>query len=235
MPAGLSGRSVGEATQALKNAGLTVKGTVPEHSNAVPDGRVLSTDPTEGSKVDPGSAVTLMVAKNTVPVDLIAAAGEATWTNGSGAKLSFAGSDDGKAGRVRQFTDTVQGSLATVLETNPQETGAVSGVYKLTEPVVAGDHVLARVGLLKQTTSGQSQAGGQVEQMPMTFQIEINTKVVKTVTVSTKDNKFQDLDADLSSAQGASSVKITVLADKSVTKEWKPVWQNPRLEPKTGQ
>ena len=47
------------------------------------------------------------------------------------------------------------------------------------------------------------------------------------------DGQLQDLDADLTSAKGATSIEITVLAAPNTTKNW-AVWQNLRLEPQVG-
>ncbi|MGH3801704.1 MAG: PASTA domain-containing protein, partial [Pseudonocardiaceae bacterium] len=225
----LTTRSADDATKALAALGLKAK-TVPQHSNAVPDGQVLSTTPAANSKADPGSEVTLTVAQNTTRVDLIATAAKATWTNGSGETLDFPGQGVGQDGFVRQHPP-VAGTTAKVLETNPQNTGSIAGEYKLAEPAVPGDHVRTRVGLLKlQGAGGQvaESGGGQV-----TFVVKANGQDIQTVTASA-DGTLKDLDADLSSAKGATSIEITVLAAASSVPDWTPVWQNLRLEPQIG-
>ncbi|WP_438803392.1 Stk1 family PASTA domain-containing Ser/Thr kinase [Nocardia brevicatena] len=51
-----------EATAALRDLGLTVSGTRPQYDNRVEVGRVVGTDPTTGTTVAAGSAVTLLVS-----------------------------------------------------------------------------------------------------------------------------------------------------------------------------
>jgi hypothetical protein len=133
------------------------------------------------SKVDPGSDVTLTVARNPGALE--------------------------------------DGTTARVLETYPQwvNNGFITGVYTLAEPVVPGDHVRARVGLLKD-------AGGEV-----TFVVKANGKIIQQVPDSA-DGTLKDLDADLSPAKGATSIEITVLAGVNSVQDW-AVWQNLRLEP----
>jgi hypothetical protein len=114
------------------------------------------------------------------------------------------------------------GTIATVSETSPQQVnnGSITGVYKLAEPVVPGDHVRARVGFLKGAT-------GQV-----TLIIKANGKVIQQVTDGA-DGQLQDLDADFTAAKGATSIEITVLAGANSTQDW-AVWQDLRLEPQIG-
>ncbi|MGH3826490.1 MAG: PASTA domain-containing protein [Pseudonocardiaceae bacterium] len=214
----LTGQSVDDATKTLTGLGLKAK-TVLVHSNAVADGQVLSTAPAAATKVDPGSEVTLTIARNTASADLIATADQAAWTSEAG-KLTF----PGKAGSTAPFAlvrsaTLPDGSTAQVLETHPAANGFVTGVYQLATPAVAGDHVRARVGLLEGTGS----ASGQV-----TFQVKANGKVIKQVTGSV--GQLTDLDADLSAAKGATSIEITVLAGASPV-TGSPVWQDLRLEP----
>jgi beta-lactam-binding protein with PASTA domain len=225
----LTARSADDATKALTDLGLKAK-TVTQHSNVVLDGQVLSTQPAADSKVDPGSEVTLTVARNTAPIDLIATAGQATWTNGAGQALDFPGTDADQTGFVRQ-RPPMGGTTAKVLETNPQDTGSLTGEYKLAQSAVPGDHVRARIGLLKlQGTGGEvSQSAGD----EVTFVVKANDTAIQTVIAST-DGTLKDVDADLSSVKGATSIKITVLAGASSVPGWAPVWQNLRLEPEIG-
>jgi beta-lactam-binding protein with PASTA domain len=215
----LTARAAADAIDVLNGLGLKPT-TVTVHSNAAADGRVLSTMPAAASKVDPGSAVTLTVAHNTAPVDLIATAGQAAWKSGSG-KLTFPGGKGDKTGFVliRNPGALEDGTTARVLETYPQwaNNGFITGVYTLAEPVVPGDHVRARVGLLKG-------AGGEV-----TFVVKANGKIIEQVPDSA-DGTLKDFDADLSPAKGATSIEITVLAGANSGQDW-AVWQNLRLEP----
>jgi beta-lactam-binding protein with PASTA domain len=219
----LTARAAADAIDVLNGLGLKPK-TVTVHSNAAADGQVLSTMPAAASKVDPGSAVTLTVARNTAPVDLIATADQAAWKSGSG-KLTFPGGDGDTTGFVlsRDPGTLEDGTKARVLETHPQgvANGFITGVYTLAEPVVPGDHVRARVGLPKG-------AGGEV-----TFVVKANGKIIQQVPESA-DGTLKDFDADLSPAKGATSIEITVRTDASSTQYWAPVWHNLRLAPQIG-
>jgi hypothetical protein len=215
----LTARTVDDAIKTLTGLGLKPK-TVTVHSDAVADGQVLSTQPAATSKVDPGSDVTLTVARNTAHVDLIATAGQAAWKNGS-RKLTFPGTG-GTTGfvRIQDAAALEDGTTATVLETSPPANGLVTGVYKLAEPAVPGDHVRARVGLLKGATG------------TVTFVVRANGKVIQQMT-DTADGKLKDFDADLSAAKGATSIEVTVLAGAGSTNNF-AVWQDLRLEPQIG-
>lgn len=216
----LTAQAADDAIKVLNGLGLKPK-TVTVHSNAVADGQVLSTEPAADSKVDPGSDVTLTVARNTARVDMIAAAAQAAWESEAG-ELPFPGKDTDPSG-FALVRDAVleDGTPAKVLETHPRGNGFVTGVYKLAEPAVPGDHVVARIGLLQG-------AGGEV-----TFVVKANGKIIQQVT-DTADGQLKDLDADLSSAKGATSIEITVLAGPSSAQDWAPVWQDLRLEPQAG-
>ncbi len=213
----------GDAVKKLKELGLKPK-TVTVHSNAVANGQVLATKPAAESKVSPGSDVALAVARNTARVDLIATAGQATWKKNASVTLTFPGTDGDFRGFVliRNRGTLEDGTTAKVLETRPEQipNGSITGVYKLAEPVVAGDHVRARVGLL-QGASGE-----------VTFVVKAKNQIIEQVTESA-DGTLTDLDADLSSVKGATSVEITVLGGASTPGDL-AVWQNLRLEPKVG-
>jgi beta-lactam-binding protein with PASTA domain len=235
----LKGGSVAAAA-ALEKLGLTAK-TMKEHSNAVSDGNVLSTKPDPDTEVKPGSEVTLAVAQNTVPVNLIATAAKATWESEKG-PFDFPGKD-GDVAPFALVRNTVlkDGTPVKVLETHLRDKSFITGVYKLTDPVVPGDHVRARVDLLNGTT-------GKV-----TFIVKANDMIIKKVTLEktagSPDYQRDNFDADLSSAKGADSIEITtVLADASstgtnsaggnptnadATKDG-GVWQHLRLEPQVG-
>jgi serine/threonine-protein kinase len=58
----LVGRSLSSAEKALTNAGLTYS-VSREYSKTIPTGRVISTDPSAGAKVNRGDAVALVVSK----------------------------------------------------------------------------------------------------------------------------------------------------------------------------
>ncbi|MFF0146337.1 serine/threonine-protein kinase [Amycolatopsis sulphurea] len=62
------GASLGEATKAIQGQQLTVTQGTPEYSDTTPEGSVLSVNPTAGTAVDIGSAVTLVLSKGPEPL-----------------------------------------------------------------------------------------------------------------------------------------------------------------------
>jgi beta-lactam-binding protein with PASTA domain len=236
----LKNRSVDDATAALKALGLTAK-TVTEHSNAVADGKVLSTKPAADAEAKPGEEVTLTAAQNTAPIDLIKTAAKATWTNGAEEKLTFPGdpANDTTGFVLVQDATLPDGTPTKLLATHPQGTRSITGEYTLAKPVVPGDHVLARVGLLKpKPTDAGSQGAAKPpdtsDKVKVTFVVSVNGKDMPPKVISTADGKLTDLDVDLSTAKGATSIEITVRTATSSTQYWAPVWHNLRLAPQIG-
>jgi beta-lactam-binding protein with PASTA domain len=235
----LKNSSAAEATAALEKLGLKVK-TESVHSNAVADGKVLSSKPDASKKVDPGSDVTLTVAQNTARIYLIDTGDKATWTATAtkSERLTFGTPGDitkglvnQRAGSLNSATGSVNPTPVTaVLETRPPDQGLITGEYQLASPVVSGDHVKALVGLLNTsstTTSSPTDATNKI-----IFTIEVNGQAIKSVTA--KPGTPQTLDADLSSAEGASSVKLIVTSSGTQDSNLTPVWQSLRLEPTIG-
>ena len=64
----LTGFTVAEAEQALKNVGLTLAGTEAVNNTRVERGNVIETEPSAGASVEVGSAVTLKVSSGKVEV-----------------------------------------------------------------------------------------------------------------------------------------------------------------------
>jgi hypothetical protein len=170
----LTGNSVDAATKALTDLGLKVKvAPDPVHSNAVGDGKVLSSEPKAATTADPGSDVTLTVAKNTARVNLIDIADnteKATWTASApaGTEKLTVGSKPGTTGGLVNkragSLDSGRGTLdpstvTTVLETRPPDSGLVTGEYKLEPSVIPGDHVKALVGVVKTPETTDSATG----------------------------------------------------------------------------
>ena len=146
------------------------------------------------------------------------------WTSGSG-KLTYPSKETDKAGVVRQRVATLpNGTIAKVLETNPQNTGFITGVYKLAEPTAPGDHIVAQVGLLKTTAAGAADKSTTTA----TFQIKVNGQIIQQATCGV--GQFKKIDADLSLVKGATSIEVTVLMGTNPTANT-PVWQDLRLTP----
>jgi hypothetical protein len=237
----LKGSSVEAATAALERMGLKAK-TAPDpvHSNAVGDGKVLSSEPKAATKVDSGSEVTLTVAKNTPRVNLIDLANtkKATWTATGPTteeKLTF-GTEGTTGGLVRkQAGSLVSGkgtldktTLTTVLVTRPPDKGLITGEYKLDNPIISGDHVKALVGLVNISSDTTETPKGEV-----VYTVEVNGRQLESVTV--KSGTPQQLDANLSKGEGAKSIKIIVTSSGTLDLKLTPVWQGLRLEPTIGE
>ncbi|MFD0330935.1 PASTA domain-containing protein [Streptacidiphilus monticola] len=73
----MSGKTVAEATAALRAAGLAVGSSSQQQaSDSVPAGRVVGTDPPAGRRLSPNSPVNLIVSSGSQPVDLPDVVGE---------------------------------------------------------------------------------------------------------------------------------------------------------------
>ena len=212
----LKGSSVADATAALEKLGLTAN-AVNEHSNAVPDGKVLSTKPGAASEAKPGSEVAVAVAQNT-RIDLIAVADQASWKDQDKRNLEVEDTDKATGtGVVR----TTANDGSSVLVTTPGPGGSITGVYTLKQPIISGDHLRAQIGLL--TDADKFKVLVKADGTP------INT-MIKTVRVN--NIPFQELDADLSSAKDATKIEITV-QDTGRTAQ-QAEWHQLRLASPTG-
>jgi beta-lactam-binding protein with PASTA domain len=238
----LQGSSVEAATKALTNLGLKAKvAPDPVHSNAVGDGKVLSSEPKAATQAAPGSEVTLTVAKNTTRVNLIDVADnteKATWTATGTSKetLTFgkAGTAGGKGALVNERAGSLPSGKGTldsnpvtkVLETRPPDKGLITGEYKLDAAIIPGDHVKALVGLVNTETADNTLEGAAI------YTVEVNGRQSKPMTV--KFGTPQQLDVDLSQGEGAQSIKIIVTSSGTLDPKLAPVWQTLRLEPTVG-
>jgi hypothetical protein len=205
-----------DAKGALEKAGLVAKVAV-QRTDAVPAGRVVSTEPKAGQPVKPQSAVTLTVAQP-VSVDLVAAAAGATWT-ADGKALPFpTGTGAGPpAARTAQTAALADGTTGTVLLTQPVlPTGRVTGEFPIADGTVAGDHLVAKVGFLQGTD-------GTVD-----FVVSVDGRPLKTVTVAATDTKLEDIDVPLPA--GATGVQISAAASAgSAGQRYEAVWKDLRV------
>jgi len=62
------GKDVGAATTSLQAQGLKVGSQSSEYSSAIPDGKVIRTDPAAGRRLKPGTSVKLFVSKGPQPI-----------------------------------------------------------------------------------------------------------------------------------------------------------------------
>jgi beta-lactam-binding protein with PASTA domain len=223
----LGGRPIAQAEKELKGLDLVAKRTrVP--SNEAELDVVLSSDPPAGSPVKPGATVTLMLAEPTGPVSLLTEAPKATWESTFGLEafsLTFPGSDGAGEGfaLVDPAATLEDGTTAKVLVTHPYwgPDGTITGTFTLARPVIAGDHLRAQVGFL-------TGSDDDVE-----FVVVANDQELARVPDSGADGLLQDLDADLTPAEGATTVEIVVLAGLRGDADT-AVWKDARIEGEIG-
>ncbi|MFG6194082.1 Stk1 family PASTA domain-containing Ser/Thr kinase [Nonomuraea sp. JJY05] len=141
------------AEEQLKNLGLTVQ-VVQESSDDVDKGSVIKTDPAEGTKVDKGSPVKLVISKGPekvkVPDGLVGQ---------SQADAMKALEDAGLRGTVK--TKISSKSQGTVIETKPKAGDEIEkgGTVTLYVPKELGE-VPSVIGLTKEDASAQIKAAG---------------------------------------------------------------------------
>lgn len=233
---GVVGQSRTDAEQALAAAELRFE-VVEVHTNDRTAGEVISSDPRSGEVVPPGTRVTLEVARPTL-VDLLPLADEAEWSSAEG-PFAF-GLADGNVGtaRIRSNALLEDETRATVLETRPDFTrpdfetppagspgdpdGIVTGAFTLPEPIIAGDHLRARVGFL-------AGAGGKV-----IFLVRAGGQEAALAEVTDNDDgQLRTLDVDLSAFAGSTAVEIEVVAGDGSRGD-EAVWVDLRVEGRAG-
>src|SRR5215213_6511305 len=128
----LLGRTVAEAQTALNQAGLTVGSSTEQPSDEVPDGSVISTDPTEGAQVAPGTQVDLVVSSGPDTVDVPELAGRAQAE--AQRALEDAGLAVGDVSKV-ESTDRAKGE---VVSSDPAAGDAVPRATKIDLEVASG-------------------------------------------------------------------------------------------------
>jgi hypothetical protein len=210
IPATLLGKPGPEVVKALTALGLKVT-EVRTHSNARALNEVLSITPPPGSPVAPGSPVTVELAVPTA-VDLVAAAPTALWSDEQGG-ITFSltapavpapsvppvAPARGAAFLLPPTTPLEDNKPAAALAMQPGVNGRVTGAFTLPQPVIAGDHVRALVGMLPG-------AAGTVE-----FSVTANGILLSPqVTDTSTDGALRLLDVDLGPVVGATALQVSV-------------------------
>lgn len=202
------GQPSDRAVRVLERAGLATR-TAVRHTSAAPAGAVLRTNPAAGAAVTSGDEVTLTVAE---PLDFYDLAERATWQVDS-ASVDFP-ARTAAGPRKEAAADLEDGTRGRVLVLRPSTPrGSVSGDFPITDGIVAGDHLLGEVGFL------QGAAGGSVE-----FAVTVNGHEVYSLTKEA-DGVLQPIDVDLTGAQGATTVRISVVGP-----DHPAVWKDLRIE-----
>jgi hypothetical protein len=212
----LLGKSLGDATRLLAAAGLAVA-VVEKPVSGTAAGQVIDENPKPGQAAKAQDKVTLTVAE----LDLIAAAPSGTWTDGV-TTLTFPTPTTSAppAVRVEQDVALADNSIATVLLTQPVQSGQVIGELPVTGGIVNGDHLLASVGFLPNSD-------GTVDFLVMVNGQEVGSPLTVDPTTTTA---LTPLDVDLSSAAGAQSVQIVARASQGSTgQSYQAVWKDLRV------
>ncbi len=219
------------ATQQITAAGL-VTVVRKQASNTVPAGQVISQNPAGGTVVVTGTQVTITVSSGKLPPFLlIDHAAQAAWRSGAGA-LPFPGSETDNRGFavIRPAGSLIleDGSRPEHLETHPQwvNFGFINGDFTLPAPLKAGDHFRATVGFIavaNPPSAGEADfvvlavlPGGAVREMGRTHDLG-------------SDGILRSIDIDLSSAAGATKVRLRVEAGATSAQDWAS-WVAPRVE-----
>jgi beta-lactam-binding protein with PASTA domain len=211
----LVGLSTGDAEKQLTDLKLTAR-TEEVHTNELPEGEVIATEPRAGTEVAAGEQVTLKVAAPTA-VDLVALAPEAKWTSSS-QTVTFGGAQTGLGGsaEVVKDADLIDGQQATVLVTEPGNF-QITGSFTLPEPLIEGDHVVVDVGHLAGGT-GVIQVG-----------ISVNGQVIDSVTAD-ENSGVQNITQDLSAHAGETTITITHTAASYGQSAPAAFWKGLRIE-----
>jgi hypothetical protein len=223
----LAGRAAADAEEELKGLELVAKRKqVPSNDAALDE--VLSSDPAAGTPVKPGATVTLSLAEPTGPVSLLAEAPKAEWESTFGIQtfpLTFPGFDgDGNGfALVDPAASLEDGTTARVLVTHPYwgPDGTITGTFTLARPVIPGDHLRAQVGFL---------AGSDDD---VEFVVMADGQELARVPDTGLDGVLQELDADLTPVEGATTVQIVVLAGLRGDADT-AVWKDARIEGEIG-
>jgi beta-lactam-binding protein with PASTA domain len=226
IPPDILGQPAVAVEQKLKEAKLTVVQT-PTRSNKVARDAVLSSDPAPGTSVAEASTVTLQVGVPTGPIDLLAPDAIVTWSDAIG-PITFDTQVPGQGfagplGPTALVEDGTTGVEKPGLVTAPDATpGAfVIGTFSLKEPVIAGDHLVADVGLLQG-------AAGVID-----FSVKSKDVDLTPVVHGVADGKLDVLDVDLTPAVGATQVQIVATAAAGGP-GMPAIWRNLRIEGRTG-
>jgi hypothetical protein len=134
----------------------------------------------------------------------------ATWTSGAGARpcpdTSGANDPDGFVlPRPECWVFTTGACYARFVETHPQyvTNGWIQGVYRLPQPIIAGDHFRTTVGFMKPSSGTPSPAEA-------TFSVWVGGTEVWSAFLKSADDKVIPVDVDLSGHVGEQQLTLRV-------------------------
>jgi PASTA domain len=214
----VSGSGAADAAGKLAQGGFNTE-QKPQHSNTVPAGQVIGTDPGPGQQAATADhKVTLLVSDGpTPPVDLRTEAKNADWSNGTvGLVLNGTDTPDPRGYvLIRENAQLEDGTTAPrVLETVPENkpNGFIVGQYTLPQPIIAGDFFVSRTSflqgnvglvdfriLVKDPATGQFVEAGKVNQRANndvgTFKVDL-TKFAGADTIQLRVDAGDSADGD---------------------------------------
>jgi hypothetical protein len=221
-----------DAVRALQDAGLRPN-PVPQTSNTVPKGRVIATDPKDGTEVEKGSSVTVFVSNGpTAPVDLVAAARNATWSSGTG-QLQFGDTSAPANGFVRDVTPV---SGPGILETQPNQPpdgtpGFIQGNYRLPAAIIPGDRFTGQVEFLTTDANGNVVKASTDQSFVVFNLLVVNAqgqeRLVEKKVDSRSDNVF---DVDLTRFAGSERIILRVETVGPPVPDSSVLWINPTVK-----
>jgi hypothetical protein len=156
------------------------------------------------------------------PFPLIDHAAQAAWRSGAG-PLPFSGSDGDSRGfaliRPANSLPLENGTAPTFLETHPQwvSNGWIEGDFLLPDPIAAGDHFRAQVGFI--AVASPPSAGNADFVVLAVFPNDAVKEMSRTHDVGSNQTLIP-IDVDLSSAAGATKVRLRVDAGATSAQDW---------------
>jgi beta-lactam-binding protein with PASTA domain len=210
----LTGAAVAVALTTLKDLGVHVT-EKPERTNEVAAGTVVTTDPPADGPLTAGQAVTVFEA---TPTKIALDPATATWTDGT-ATVGFPTAAGASSPVVRTERATPDDATSPLLLiTEPATGGSLTGRFEPGEPVIAGDHLRARVTFSDVGVRITAAAGGKALPAPQYGPPEADG--------------FGTLDVDLAQAVDAKDISITVTSTGVAGAE-RVTWRDLRLEGQT--
>ncbi|MGN6612517.1 MAG: PASTA domain-containing protein [Angustibacter sp.] len=180
----LSGKTVDEATAALKAKGLTLGEQTTRADDTVPQDQIIDQDPASGSQVDSGTAVTVVVSTGPESVQVPDLVGKTKAQ--AKAALEQAGL---QLGDVTE-TDTTEQEKGRVVSSNPSSGDQVAKDTKVSIEVASGKVKVPNVigQPLADATTTLTDAGLKVKAV----KYDVSTQPEGTVTAQTHQNDTVD-------------------------------------------
>jgi PASTA domain len=224
----VTGDSLQAAETTLSNQHFVPQPQASYDGTSAPPGAVVGTNPTAGASASPGSTVQVIVPTGTY--DMASAAPSAQWTATSEFQppfiaLPFGGQETANTGAVLlpQQVTLEDGTIPReALETVPPPltNGVISGVYKLPNPIIAGEQFRAEIGFRQGT-------GGQIEFQVIATEADGSAQAMYT-GVHNAGTPLADVAVALDA--GTTQITLRVQALGSTPSKDDVIWVDPCIE-----